>query len=82
MSNIYHLRHRRFPNDTRRVLERLLEHTTQENFPLDGIAFVAFIDEHGFVADAIGRALHEPTEARRMLTVLDAKLAGFELLRK
>lgn len=78
MSNVYRIRSHRFPSDTRKCLERLLAHVDDQDRPIAGIAFIAYIDDSGFIADACGKARLEIHETRLMLRSLDAKLARWE----
>ena len=78
MSNVRTLRSRKFPNDVRACLKRLLAHVDDPGRELDGIAFVAFLDDSGFIADACGKARADPAQTRLMLHALDAKLAKWE----
>jgi hypothetical protein len=72
--NIYQLRRHRFPTDTKQCLERLLAHVHDPLRPVSGIAFVAYVGDSGFIADACGRAREEPRETLRMLLTLRGKL--------
>jgi hypothetical protein len=76
MSNVYRLRARKMPLDTRACLERLLADV--DTRPLVGIAFVAYVDDSGFIADACGKAREQPGHTREMLRALDNKLARLE----
>lgn len=40
-----------------------------------GIAFVAYVDGYGYIANAAGTAIADPTNTRGMLSALDDKLA-------
>lgn len=76
--NVYTLRTRKFPNDVRKLLEKLLAHVDDPKRPIEGFAFVAYIDDAGFIADAVGKARTEAKQTRRMLHTLDAKLARWQ----
>lgn len=76
--NVYQLRTQRFPRDTKRLLEKLVAHAHDAAAPLDGIAFVAYVDDLGFIADAVGKAREMPGETRLMLKALDRKLEALE----
>lgn len=78
MSNVYTLRPLRFPNDTRKCLERLLAHVDDPLRPIEGLAFIAYIDDTGFITDACGKARAQAAQTRLMLPDLDAKLARWE----
>lgn len=76
--NVFVLRPRRLPQDVRKTLELLLAHVDDQERPIAGIAFVAYIDDAGYIAEAVGRARDLPGETRKMLRKLDSKLERME----
>lgn len=50
-------------------------HANAKKKKLTGIAFVAYIEGHGFIANAAGDAYDNPTLTRGMLQALSDKLA-------
>ena len=73
MSNIYRVRPDNISTDIVLCLSQL--HTQALRGTLTGIAYVAYIEEHSFIANAAGAALDDPTHTRGMLSALDDKLA-------
>ena len=75
MSNVIRLVPSRSPASTVRCLQKLLKHANDKGDEITGLAFVAYIDDHAFIADACGRARTDPVQTRLMLQALDTKLA-------
>lgn len=73
MSNVYTLRPDNLSPDTVRCLAQL--HTQAKRGVVSGIAFVAYIEGRGFIANAAGDALEDANNTRGMLCALDDKLA-------
>lgn len=71
--NIYVLRPDELPTDTVKCLAALTAQARRG--VIRGVAFVAYIDGHGFIANAAGDAYDHPTLTRGMLNALDDKLA-------
>lgn len=44
---------------------------------LTGLAFIGYVEQHGFVANAAGDAYRDPALSLFLLRTLDAKLAAF-----
>lgn len=65
----------RVSGDTVRCVATLLREARRGN--LTGLAFVAFVEQKGFIANACGDAMREPTETLFYLRDLDAKLASY-----
>lgn len=78
MTNVYKLRAHRYPIDTKKCVEKILAGLNDAKKPITGLAFVAYVDDTGFIADACGKARAEIHETRLMLRELDAKLAKWE----
>ena len=76
MSNVYRLRPDNLPTEIVACLEELCAQAKRGN--VSGIAFVAFVEGYGFVANAAGTAFSDPTYTRGMLCALDDKLAAHE----
>lgn len=73
MSNVYTLWPDRLSNDVTKCLGQL--HAQARRGRVTGIAFVAYVDGYGFIANAAGDAMRDPTNTRGMLLALDGKLA-------
>lgn len=73
MSNVYRLRPDNLPNDVQNCLGIL--HTQARRGVVSGIAFVAYVEGYGYIANAAGKAYDDPTFTRGMLGALDDKLA-------
>lgn len=73
MSNIYHLRPDSLPTDVQECLAIL--HAQARRGVVSGIAFVAYVEGYGYIANAAGKAYDDPTYTRGMLGALDDKLA-------
>ena len=76
MTNIYRLRPDNLPTEIIACLNALCVQAKLGK--VSGIAFVAFVEDYGFVANAAGRAFEDPTHTRGMLLALDDKLAAHE----
>lgn len=72
MTNVYHLRPDELPTETVKCLAELLTHARRKR--VKGIAFVAYIEDHGFIANAAGAAYEDPTNSIGMLFSLAMKL--------
>ena len=59
--------------ETKRCVRKLNQQS--EAGHVKGVAFIAYVQNHGFIANAAGAALEDIEETRRMLRVLDRKLA-------
>ena len=59
--------------DTKKCVRKLNQQS--EAGHVKGVAFIAYVQDHGFIANAAGAALEDIDETRRMLRVLDRKLA-------
>lgn len=78
-SNVYEFRVTRLPNDIKKALALLLKHTEDPaSYRIDGLAFVAYLDDHGYITGAVGKAREQPRETRKMLRALDARLEKLE----
>lgn len=73
MNNVYTLRPDDLPTETVKCLAQLAAQARRGN--VTGVAFVAYIAGHGFIANAAGDAHDNPTLTRGMLNALDDKLA-------
>lgn len=73
MSNIYRVRPDNISTDIVLCLSQL--HAQALRGTLTGIAYVAYIEDHSYIANAAGSAIDDPTHTRGMLSVLDDKLA-------
>jgi hypothetical protein len=73
VSNVYLLRPDDLPTDTAKCLATLAAQARRG--AVKGIAFVAYIDGYGFIANAAGEAYDNPSLTRGMLSALDDKLA-------
>ena len=74
MSNVFTLRRTNSPAETVACLKKLLARAEHPSLPLTGLAFVAYVDDTGYIADACGKARAEPEQTRQLLHALDAKL--------
>lgn len=74
-NNVYTLRPDQLSQETVKCLSQL--HTQAKRGVVYGIAFVAYIDGYGFIANAAGEALKDPNNTRGMLRALDDKLAPY-----
>jgi hypothetical protein len=74
---VHRLQRRHMPGAIVPCIERLLE--AAHAGTLTGLAFVAFVDGHGYIADTCGEASTELAETRRILKQLDVKLARRQL---
>ena len=61
-------------HDTTLCLRKLWMQAEKGN--VYGVAFVAYVQNHGFIANAAGEAMRDIEETRRMLRVLDRKLVA------
>ncbi len=73
MTSVYTLRPDDLSPDTVKCLAQL--HTQAKRGVVIGFAFVAYVEGYGFIANAAGHALADPTNTRGMLNALDDKLA-------
>lgn len=73
MSNVYHLRPDNLPTDVQKCLAIL--HAQARRGVVSGLAFVAFVEGYGYIANAAGKACDDLTNTRGMLLALDDKLA-------
>lgn len=73
MSNVYLLRPDDLPTDTVKCLAALTAQARRG--AVTGVAFVAYIEGHGFIANSAGDAYANPSLTRGMLNALDDKLA-------
>lgn len=73
MSNVYFLRPDDLPTDTVKCLTRLAAEARRGR--VTGIAFVAYIEGYGFIANSAGEAYDNPSLTRGFLNALDDKLA-------
>jgi hypothetical protein len=71
--SVHRLRRRYLPGPIVPCIERLLD--AAQAGTLTGLAFIAFVDGHGYIADTCGDASTELEETRRILKQLDLKLA-------
>lgn len=73
MSNVYYLQPDSLPtNDVTKCLSVLTAQARRRR--VTGIAFVAYIEGHGFIANAAGDAYDDPTNTLGMLRALERKL--------
>lgn len=70
--NIYTLHPDDLPTDTVKCLATLTAHARRGR--VKGVAFIAYIDGYGFIANAAGEAYENPTLTLGMLNALRAKL--------
>lgn len=77
MAKIYRMARRKFPGDPAPCLEKLAEHA--KNGTITGVAFIALMDDEGYIADTCGDATHQPDKVRQLLKALDAKVAKRQL---
>jgi hypothetical protein len=73
MNNVYRLFPDSLSTDVVRCTAQLAAHARRGR--VKGIAFIAYVDGYGFIANAAGQALEDPTHTRGMLLALDDKLA-------
>lgn len=73
MSNVYYLRPDNLSPDVVKCLAEM--HAQAKRGRLSGIAFIAYVEDYGFIANAAGKAFEDPTLTRGMLNALDDKLA-------
>jgi hypothetical protein len=73
VSNVYYLRPDNLSNEVVKCLAQL--HAQAKRGVVSGIAFVAYVEGYGFIANAAGKAYDDPTNTRGMLNALDDKLA-------
>jgi len=73
MSNVYTLFPDSLSTEVVKCTAQLAAHARRGR--VMGIAFVAYVEGHGFIANAAGAALEDPTNTRGMLNALDDKLA-------
>lgn len=74
MSKVYRLRP---DNLSTQIVACLAElHMQARRGKVSGIAFVAYIEGHEYIANAAGAAFDDPTSTRGMLCALDDKLAA------
>lgn len=74
MNNIYTLRPDELPTETVKCLSTLAAQARRGT--VRGLAFIAYIEGYGFIANAAGEALDNPHLTRGMLKALDDKLAA------
>lgn len=73
MSNIYQLRPDDLPtDDVTRCLSVLAAQARRK--VVTGIAFVAYVKDYGFIANATGDAYNDPNNTLGMLRALERKL--------
>lgn len=72
MSNVYTLRPDTLSTETVKCTAQLAAFARLGR--VRGIAFVAYIEDYGFIANAAGAAIEDPTNTRGMLRALDDKL--------
>lgn len=73
MSNVYYLKPDNLPtNDVLKCLSVLTAQARRRR--VTGIAFVAYVDGHGFIANAAGDAYDDPNNTLGMLRALERKL--------
>lgn len=72
MTNVYTLRPDDLPSETVKCLGHL--HSGAKRGRVTGIAFVAYIEGYGFIANSAGDAYENPTLTLGMLNALRAKL--------
>lgn len=73
MKNVYTLWPDELPNETVKCLTQLTAEARRGR--VTGIAFVAYVEGYGYIANAAGDAYENPTMTRGMLRALDDKLA-------
>ena len=73
MTNVYTLRPDTISNETVRCLAQL--HSEARKGRVLGVGFVAYIEGHGFIANAAGDAYHDPNNTIGMLFALAKKLS-------
>lgn len=74
MNNIYRLQPDELPTETVKCLAILSAQARRGT--VKGIAFIAYIEGYGFIANAAGEAMENPHLTRGMLKALDDKLAA------
>lgn len=72
-NNVYTLRPDNLPTETVQCLAELLTHAKRRR--VNGIAFIAYVEGYGFIANAAGEAYDNVTLTRGMLLALIEKLA-------
>lgn len=73
MSNVYVLKPDELPSETVKCLGTL--HSQARRGRVTGIAFVAYIEGYGYIANSAGDAYDNPTLTIGMLDALRSKLA-------
>lgn len=73
MSNVYTLRPDTLSTETVKCTAQLAAFSRRGR--VKGIAFIAYVEDYGFIANATGEAIENPTLTRGMLRALDDKLA-------
>lgn len=73
MSNVFVLKPDDLPNETVKCLGRL--HSQARRGRVTGIAFVAYVEGYGYIANSAGDAYDNPTLTIGMLDALRSKLA-------
>lgn len=73
MNNVYTLWPDQLPTETVKCLAELQAQARKG--VVTGVAFVAYIDGFGFIANSTGEAYENPNLTRGMLLALDDKLA-------
>jgi hypothetical protein len=76
-ARVYKLRRLSLPAELVPLLERLTKSARVGR--LTGIAFVALLDDHGYLADSFGEANDDLAQTRLLLEALDLKLARRQL---
>jgi hypothetical protein len=71
-TNVYHLRPDELPTETVKCLAELLAQARRKR--VKGIAFIAYVDDHGFIANSAGAAHDDPTNTIGMLFSLAVKM--------
>ena len=74
MSNVYYLRPDNLPTGDVEQCMAILYAQSKRRI-VSGVAFVAYIEGYGFIANSVGKAYDDPTYTRGMLRALDDKLA-------
>jgi hypothetical protein len=77
MSNVYHLRRLRLPSETSPLLAKL--QAASARGACTGVAVIAFLDGHGYIAETTGEANEDLAQTRLLLKAFDAKLAKRQL---
>ena len=72
MSNVRTLIRKKLPSDTVSCIEKLLQHA--QAGALTGLAFVAYMDGSGYIADTCGEATEKPHHTLDMIDKLRSKL--------